>query len=74
MKHTVIGTIVKELIFEKDGQNRISKVKLTAWLEAAVLVATHFGAVSIESAKVVATAIALIVGVPGIRDVVPKQK
>ena len=74
MKHTVIGNLVRETLFEKDGENRVSKVKLTAWVEAALLVAAHFGKIEAETLKVVASVVALVLGIPGIRDAVPRTK
>jgi len=77
-RHTVIGSLVRETLFEKEGQtgrtNRVSKVKLTAWVEAGLLVAAHFGQIAPETLKVLASVVALVLGIPGIRDAVPRTK
>ena len=73
-KHTVVGMLVRETLFDKDGSNRVSKLKLTAWVEAALLVAAHFGKVEAETLKVLASVVGLVLGIPGIWDAVPRTK
>jgi len=73
-RHTIVGRLVRETLFDKDGSNRVSKLKLTAWVEAALLVAAHFGKIDTETLKVLASVAGLVLGIPGIRDAVPHTK
>lgn len=73
MKHTVFGSLVREILFEKDG-NRISKLKLWSILSAAAGCFYKLGYCDMETLKVALGLVGAVLGVPGVRDAVPRTK